>query len=204
MCVSTETQVVSHGRVNDVVLRENDYCVHLVVNSDISKDLPATVNIEIISQCHSYRRMITAVKNLPQTSEDIRSLFLTRDLHSPVKQSRPKGQLISSFLLDASQRKAVNRAINSSFTVIEGRSGWYHLVVLFVGSVACLFTLRHVCLFFFFICLSVCFCLTVRFFFVLLVFIITGFIINKICYGFIAVRVLLSITVYFFRFLLVS
>ncbi len=69
--------------------------------------------------------MITAVQNLPQATENVRSLFLTRDLHSLVKQTTTKRSFTSSFTLDPSQKKALDKAVHSSFTIIEGQPGSY-------------------------------------------------------------------------------
>jgi hypothetical protein len=123
VCAST-AQVISHGCIEDVVaLTGSGHHIQLVLNSACTTDLPGTVNIEVIPQCVNYRRMITAIRNLPQSTEDVRSLFLTRDLYSPVKKSRTKRSFTSSFTQDPSQRKALEKAIHSSFTIIEGQPG---------------------------------------------------------------------------------
>ena len=124
MCISA-TQVIFHGYIEDVViLTGNDYQVQVVLNSaKYTGDFLATVNIEIIPQSLNYRRMITAVRNLPQATEDVRALFLTRELRIPVKQSRAKRSCVSSFTLDSSQSKALDKAVSSSFTIIEGQPG---------------------------------------------------------------------------------
>ena len=124
VCVTT-AQAISHGCIEDfLILTELDHYVQLVLNSTSTFDLPEAANIEVIPQCTYSRRMITAVRNLPQAPENIRSMFLTREF--PVKQSRPKKLHPSSFSLDPSQRKALDKAIHSSFTIIEGKPGLYN------------------------------------------------------------------------------
>jgi hypothetical protein len=136
VCVSA-ADAFSHGCIEDVViLSGREHRIQLVLNSACTTNLPGSVNIEIIPQCLKYRRMITAVRSLPQSTEDVRSLFLTRELNSPVKQGR-KRPYISSFTLDPSQQRALDKAIQSSFMIIEGQPGEYIAHELTRSSIVC-------------------------------------------------------------------
>lgn len=124
VCVTTE-QAVFHGCIEDfVILTELDHCVRLVLNSTTTVDLPEAANVEVIPQCIYSRRVTTAVRNLPHAPENIRSMFLTRDF--PVKQSQSRKLHRSSFSLDPSQKRALDKAMHSSFTIIEGQPGLYN------------------------------------------------------------------------------
>ena len=141
VCIySISSHVIYHGCVENVpMLLEDSVHIRLLLNSGCSTEPSGAANVEVLPQCVDFRRMINAVRSLPNGTEDIRSLFLKRFLRSPIKQGRSKKSHTSSFTLDSSQRKAMNRAIHASFTIIEGLSGQLDSLISPLVCLLCIF-----------------------------------------------------------------
>lgn len=90
-------------------------------------------SMEVIAQGLSFRRMISAVKNLGATTELIRSVFLRRDIpkylaRNPLLTGQKKEDIITSLTLNPGQEQAVRNALTSPLTLIQGPPGIYQPV----------------------------------------------------------------------------
>jgi len=85
-------------------------------------------SMEVIAQGLSFRRMISAVKNLGTATELIRSVFLRRDIpkylaRNPRLIGQSKEDIKTTLTLNPGQEQAVMNALASPLTLIQGPPG---------------------------------------------------------------------------------
>jgi len=85
-------------------------------------------SMEVIARGLSFRRMISAVKNLGTATELIRSVFLRRDIPKYLAQNprligQTKEDIKMTLSLNRGQEQAVMNALASPLTLIQGPPG---------------------------------------------------------------------------------
>lgn len=85
-------------------------------------------SMEVIARGLTFRRMISAVKNLGATTELIRSVFLRRDIpkyltRNPLLTGQRKEDMMTSLSLNPGQEQAVMNALTSPLTLVQGPPG---------------------------------------------------------------------------------
>lgn len=88
-------------------------------------------SMEVIARGLSFRRMISAVKNLGTATELVRSVFLRRDIpkylaRNPRLIRQSKEDIVASLTLNPGQEQAVKNALASPLTLIQGPPGIYN------------------------------------------------------------------------------
>ena len=86
-------------------------------------------SMEVIARGLSFRRMISAVRNLGTATELIRSVFLRRDIpkylaRNPRLTRQAKEDIKTTLTLNPGQEQAVKNALASPLTLIQGPPGF--------------------------------------------------------------------------------
>ena len=85
-------------------------------------------SMEVIARGLSFRRMVSAVRNLGTATELIRSVFLRRDIpkylaRNPRLTRQAKEDIKTTLTLNPGQEQAVKNALASPLTLIQGPPG---------------------------------------------------------------------------------